>query len=137
MFTDSQKAQIRLYLGYGDAFRYKHTRLESILDNISAESEAIVIATLAQIAAVDAQFASSAMTSAGIRRVDEIWFFPAEQGGMIAQLRNIGRQYIGRLSIILGVPIYGDYYGKGGWPGDNFSGLGGPRYGNGSYYGLG
>jgi len=134
MLTETQKAQIRQYLGYPDYFRYKHTRLESVLTNMSNEAEVIIAGVLAQLVAVEAQIVD-AIGQAGVIRVDEIWF---EKTGIqrILQMRKQGRMYAARLSIIVGVPIYSDVFGSGGYLGDNFSG---PPAGSrgGGFYGLG
>jgi hypothetical protein len=135
MLTDTQKAQMRLYLGYPDHFRYKHTRLESVLDNLSPEAETQVASALASIATVETAILESVGT-AGVKRVDEIWF---ENGWVRAsQVRKTGRMYVARLSIISGVPIYSDVFGTAGYLGDSFSGGGGGQgYGRGGFYGLG
>lgn len=150
MLTATQKAQLRLYLGYPDHFRYKHTRLESVLDNLSAEAEVIVADALAKLAVVEvgvangAEAASTAIstTASGIKRVDDVWFFgPSDassgsSGGVaFKSLKAAGRFYINRLSIITGVPIYSDVFGSQGYLGDSFSGLGGRP--NGGFYRLG
>lgn len=134
MLTDTQKAKIRLYLGYPDHFRYKHTRLESVLTNLSAEAETLVGEILTKLDTVEVQLLDSANT-AGIKRVDEIWF---ETGGSrLLGVRKSGRTYAARLSIITGVPIYSDVFGSEGYLGDSFSGLGGRSGGGGGFYGLG
>lgn len=134
MLTDTQKAQIRLYLGYSDVYRYKHYRLESILTNLSPEAEILIADALAKLATIETTLLDAGTNGAGVKRVDEIWFFGAfERTGVI---RNIGRQYVSRISITVGVPVYSDVFGKTGYLGDSFS-PGGARYGNGSFYGLG
>lgn len=132
MLSDTQKAQTRLYLGYPDHFRYKNTRLESVLDNLSAEAETQVTSVLASIVIVETALLSAGVTAAGLKRVDEIWF---ENGSKRAsEIRKSGRMFVSRLSIIAGVPIYSDVFGTGGYLGDSFS-SGGSR-GTG-FYGLG
>lgn len=152
MLTDTQKASVRLYLGYPDYFRYQHTRLESVLNNLSPEAETLVSDGLTNLAAIEVGIAngagsastSAAMSAAGIKRVDEVWFFsPAEansSGGSLAfkNLKAAGRYYVTRISIITGVPIYSDVFGTAGYLGDTFSGLGGGgNRRNGGWYGLG
>lgn len=134
--NDTQKAQIRLYLGYPDHFRYKHTRLESILDNLSPEAEAQVIDCLTSLVTVEAKVLGTSLSSAGIKRVDEVWFF--DPLASLSVTRNIGKQYVTRISIITGVPIYSNVFGSAGYLGDSFSGSGGGRPGSGGgFYGLG
>jgi hypothetical protein len=120
MFTDTEKAQIRLYLGRPDQFRYVDTRLESMLTTVSAEAEVIVRAALAKLVTIEAAMTSDdAIENAGLKRVDEIWF---ENGWRrLAEIRKLGRMQVGRISITLGVPIYSDVFGSAGYLGDSFS----------------
>lgn len=136
--TATQQTQIRQYLGYADLNRYKNTRLEGVIASgiLSPEAETLVGQILLQLVAVDAALtgtggtAGDALAKAGIKAVDEIQFF---QGQTVADLRKIGRQLVGRLSVMFGVPPYGDAFGEGGWPGDAYSAIGlaqGGRGGN-------
>ena len=134
--TATQQAQIRQYLGYPDLFRYKNVRLEgAITGNLSADAEALIVAQLAQLVTIDAALVSgTGLTSAGIKKVDEVEFF----GAMVTinTLRALGRTVAGRISTTLGVPFYSDYFGPGGYPGDAYSdilgmpGSGGERGGS-------
>lgn len=132
MLSPMQKAQIRLFLGYPDHFRYKSTRLEGVLDNLSPEAETQVAELIGQIKDIETQALSAGTVNAGLKRVDEIWF---ETGTTrVTTVRKTGRHYVSRLSILLGVPIYSDYFGGGGYEGDSFT-QGGAR--RGGFYGLG
>lgn len=136
MLSDAQKAQIRLYLGYPDYFRYKHTRLESVLDNLSPDAETLIGTALTTLVTIQTSLLAASTTQAGVKRVDEIWFDNSFKRP--ATIRSIGRMYVGQISIITGVPIYSDVFGTGGYLGDSFSGSGGgARLGNGSFFGLG
>ena len=134
--TPTQQTAIRSYLGYPDLNRYKDPRLEGILTGtvLSPEAETRIAALLANLATVDARLGTTILTGAGVKRVNEIEFF---QNAAIQNTFTLGRTYITQLSNILGVPIYGDYYGQQGYPGDSYSsgGLGrpggGPRGGGG------
>jgi|CXWL01.1.fsa_nt_gi hypothetical protein len=122
MLSDMQKAQTRLYLGYPDFFRYRHTRLESVLDNLSPDAEVQIAEVLAKIVTVESALLDAGTAGAGIKRVDEIWF---ENGTVrTSVVRRSGRIYVARLSIITGVPVYSDVFGTQGYLGDSFSGLG-------------
>lgn len=131
MLTDMQKATVRLYLGYPDHFRYKHTRLESVLENLSVEADAQVAALLVKVDTIETLILESAQT-AGVKRVDEIWFETGSKRP--AELRKAGKQYVARISIITGVPIYSDVFGSQGYLGDSFSSGGGRSTG---FYGVG
>lgn len=133
--TATQQAQIRQYLGYPDLFRYKNVRLEgAISGNLSAEAEALIVAQLAQLATIDTALTTGVgLSSAGVKKVDEIEFF----GAMVTinSLRALGRTVAGRIGTTLGVPFYSDYFGANGYPGDSYSdilGTGGNSEGGGS-----
>ncbi len=136
MLTDMQKAQVRLYLGYPDHFRYKHTRLESVLDRLSPEAETLVARALEKLESIETVLLEAGTEGAGLKRVDEIWF---ENGTVrTSEIRRSGRQFISRISIITGVPIYSDVFGSQGYLGDSFSGGFGKRdNGDGRFFGLG
>lgn len=125
-FMDAQKAQIRRYLGFPDVFRYANTRLESAMDVVGgrAEVQAQVETDLAAIAAVESKL-TEALTSAGIKKVDEVEFFEA---GQRKALRDEGRRMCGRLSITMGVPLAADAFGDTGYTGDSWMGPSG-QYG--------
>lgn len=131
MLQLAEKAKIRLFLGYADEFRYKSTRLESTLVNISDEAIDQVRAVLTNLATVENLILTIGLANIGLKRVDEVWF--TDGVTQINQQRKAGRIFIGQLSIIFGVPIYSDYFGSGGWLGDSFSGLGGRGSGGGHY----
>ena len=135
MLQPTERAKVRLFLGYPDQFRYKDTRLESMLDQISDEAETQIRSTLVVLDQIDTLITTTGLANAGIKRVDEVWFFAA--GAMLDQQRKTGRQYVARLSIILGVGVNSDIFGTSGYLGDNFgSGLGEPN-GSGRFYGVG
>lgn len=119
--TATQQAQIRQYLGYPDLFRYKNVRLEgAITGNLSAEAEALITGHLATLATIDTALTSGVgLTSAGVKKVDEIEFFGAMT--TITALRALGRTVASRISTALGVPFFADYFGAAGYPGDAYS----------------
>lgn len=130
-----EKQRIRVYLGYASAWKYKHSRLESILDASEPEAESQIRECLAGLATVDGKLLTTAVNIAGIKKADETEFFGSSS--VRSELHSVGKQLIGRISIILGVPIYSEYYGKTGYVGDSFSpGLGG-RSGKGGPVPLG
>ncbi len=119
--TATQQAQIRQFLGYPDLFRYENVRLEGAINgNLSAEAEALIVAQLVQLVTIDTALVSgTGLTSAGIKKVDEVEFF----GAMVTinTLRALGRTVAGRIGTTLGVPFYSDYFGGNGYPGDSYS----------------
>lgn len=150
--SETQKAQIRLYLGYPDAFRYLDTRLESMLNNLSAPAETFIGDALTKLAAievgiangVDSSATAAATLGAGIKRVGEVWFFGGNETGSTTgggftfkNLKTAGKFYRTKISIITGVPIFSDIFGNEGYLGDSFSGLGRRNSGGGGFFGLG
>lgn len=119
--NDTQKAQIRLYLGYSDFYRWAHPALEGAFAALSAQGEALLVTEMAAVAQVDTEIAAAIATE-GIKRADEIEFYPSKETRTQADAkRNEGRMHIARISMILGVRVYGDYYGSSGYPGDAYS----------------
>ncbi len=124
--TAMEKARVRLYLGLADQFRYLDSRLESVLNNdLSPEGEILVQEALAALVLVETQMLGAPILNAGVKRVDEVWFFENGSNSALKGVCAAARPFISRISIITGVPIYGDAFGSGGWPGDTFSELGG------------
>lgn len=136
--STTEKAQARLYLGYSGLFRYLHTRLEGALTSLDADGETLVRTQLTSLASLDTALGTAVTSSAGVKKADEVEFFGSSTatGGMtrIEELRRQGRLLVGRLSTMLGVPVYADYFGDDGYPGDTYSDLGlpGGRRGSGT-----
>lgn len=121
-FSDAEKALIRQYLGYADIFRYQNPRLEGVLTkSLSPEAEDLVRTHMASLVEVEKKIISQGIATAGLQRADDIWFY---RGSTYIELRNWGRIYCGRISIILGVPIYSDIFSPTGYLGDSFSQFG-------------
>lgn len=125
-FTEGQKVTLRLLLGYPDIFRQHNPRLESVFDVIGArpETQAVIVDLIDKVAAIDPQLVSL-LQFAGLKRAEDVeWYqnlsskWSAPQEAVRAQ----GRMLIGRISRLMGVPILGDYFGTGGYPGDWFMG---------------
>lgn len=138
--TDAQKSDARQYLGYPDNFRQENTRLESVLANLSPTGEAQAVALLANIASIDVAVGTAMTTKGGLKKVDEVeWYADGvQQKGPVGFAIGRGRQFITRLSVLVGCPVYGDFFGSYGYPGDNFSDGGIPgnkfsTFGGGAY----
>lgn len=122
--TATQKAKARTYLGYSDQHRMHDPRLESVLIGLSNEAEAQVAEVLAALARVEASILDIALANGGLKRVDEVEWYDASSAR--TERQKLGRMYVGRLSIILGCPIYSDVFGSNGYLGDSYlPGLGG------------
>jgi len=119
-FTEAQRSQIRLALGYPDLFLDVNCRLESAMDVVGerAAAKAQVDAILTSLTAVSTSLSSS-LSSAGLKRAEDIEWYPDGSGSAaIGQKRAEGRRFCAQLSIIFGVPIMGDMFGSAGYTGD-------------------
>lgn len=123
MLTETEKQQVRLYLGYPSAWRFKHSRLESLFEGTTPEAEIQVQSALASLALVEARILTVVLASAGLKKLDEMEWFASS--GPRLELQALGKQYVSRISIVMGVPIYSNVFGRGGYLGDSFTpGLG-------------
>lgn len=125
-FTETQKSQIRLALGYPDTFLDRNSRLEDAMDLVGARpaTQAIVDAILVSLSGVSTSLASS-LSSAGLKRAEDIEWYASGGGGsaVITQKRDEGRRFCAQLSIIFGVPIMADMFGQLGYTGDGWMGI--------------
>jgi hypothetical protein len=120
-----------MFLGYPNLYRYKNTRLESAILALDSASQPLIEAEILNIQAVDAKIVE-ALDRVGVKKVDEIELFGSskDSSDSLDRIRSVGRQRIGHISVILGVPINTDYYSTKGYPGDSFSAGGmGPENG--------
>lgn len=114
--TTTQKAQIRLYLGFSDMSRSTptHWRLESMMLALSSEAEAAVGALLTSLATIDTAFTTTAaLSSAGLKSVDNggvEWFSATSSQQSLA---TNGRRLVNRLALTMGVEPYADVFGSG------------------------
>lgn len=101
MLTDTQKAQVRLFLGYSDASRGGPGDLERALVSLSAAAETQVSGLLTQLASIDEKLASSWDRQKVIKAED----VTLAGEGELRALRSEGARLVRRLAIICGVPI--------------------------------
>lgn len=132
-FTEPQRVQIRLMLGYPDVFRSYNPRLEGVFDVIGSrpDTQAAVVDLLTKIAALDLQL-GTILSLAGLKRAEDVEWYQALNTKMSAPMQavaTLGRIYIGRMSALMGVPIYSDFFGTGGYAGDNYMGIGNQQSG--------
>ena len=121
-FTDDQKMQIRLALGYPGLFLTQNVRLEGALQTAGNDVaySAQILSCLAQLLDVDTRISNYARGIAGITgAVGDVEF---KAGGALSDLRSEGRIWVGRLSILTGVPILNDIYSPGGYGSDEWQG---------------
>lgn len=146
-FASAQLSRLRSLLGYPDLHRYRNTRLEAAFAVVGADAaaQAAVEAIVAEIDDFDAKLvaSSSVIQSAGLKRAEDVEWYPSgmkgNSSGLTAPMLAIidqGRIRIGRISTLFGVPVYADYYGRYGYPGDSFMSAANQR-GMGGMFGLG
>lgn len=127
-FTETQKASIRMYLGYSARFLQFDDALERAMDTVGnhAPTQAQIEACLTEAARVDAAI----QAAEGRLKAEEVGSITLNKAE-IEQLRDRGRQNIGRMARAFGVPVRGDAY-SGALPTDEASAVG-MIPGNGGY----
>lgn len=124
-FTAAQKRDIRKYLGAPFGFYDLHTRLESMMDVIGANStdQSEVDTWLTRLTAIDTALtgsssSGSSFTYGSLKKADETEFYPLGEGESSGSsgiaLVDQGRVLIDRLARALGVADefpQGDYFG--------------------------
>lgn len=124
-FTDSQKMDIRKYLGVPFGFYTLTSRLESMMDlvgqNATAQTE--IETWLTRLSAIDTALTSSSSSTVSygpLKAVDEVEFFEPKddsEGGASISLIDQGRTLIDRMARAFGVSDilpHGDYFGTTG-----------------------
>jgi hypothetical protein len=119
-FSETQKDQVRRFLGYPGGFRDSNYRLESMFDTIgsNAVEQASVEAILTELVAIDAAIgtgAASATASYGpLKKVDEVEFYDANSSNgssdTVTALRR-AKMLVERLRQRFGVELAGNYFG--------------------------
>ena len=126
-FTEAQKLKIRVYLGIPSIYRYRDPRLEGAITVVGndADASAEVVSILAKLATVETDI-DSAMTTAGLKRADEVEWYAGKGGtagnAVVEAQAAKGRRWCSRLSQILGTPIVNDAFGTQGYGGDWYMG---------------
>lgn len=125
-FTDTQKRDIRKYLGVPFGFYDLTTRLESMMDLVgtNATDEAEIVAWLTRLDEIDTALTGSGSSTTtvsygAIKKVDEVEFFEpsdsSSSGSSTIAIVEQGRVLISRIARALGVsdvlPL-GDYFGS-------------------------
>lgn len=114
--TDTQKATVRMYLGYSDQSRSAANRanLEGALVALSSDAVTQVTAILASIATVETSLTTvNSSARAGIKSVDNGGVVWADDGRSASRaVTDEGRRFVRRLSVILGVPVASDVFGS-------------------------
>lgn len=106
-FTDDEQAQIRMYLGWSARYMQTDDALRRAYDSVGtlASDAALIQAGLTEVARIDAAI------EAAERRIKAEAVGPIKlNGGEIEQLRDRGRQAVGRMARTLGVEVRGDAF---------------------------
>lgn len=109
-FTDTQKAQIRFYLGYQERFIWRLPLLETqLMDGVlSSDTEGIAISILSDLATIDTGLVD-ARSRLKAKKVEDIDLPGFDE---IESLRDEGRRMVNRLAAIFGVDVNWDVYGE-------------------------
>lgn len=109
--TATQRADVRLTLGWPAQFHQTNSRLEQAMNALDTEPEheAQVIALLASVVDIDTKLVDAhkrlKAVKVGSINLDTL-------RSEIAGLRMEGRRFVARLASILGVPTQNDYFGS-------------------------
>ena len=133
MFTESDRVQIRKYLGYSALFLQLDPRLESAISTIQSvadggtrpdsSSEDYARQLIASCQDVDTKL-TNLDSMMGMGRMDDASFDPAKED---LRLRRKGRMYVFRLAKLLDTVPRANVFGTGTTEGDDFRA--GPGYG--------
>lgn len=107
--TDTQKAQVRMYLGY-ERSRDLYPELENKFGILSAEEETLIAGILTKLVALDTAIDSVAVGGdLQVIQVDEV---KLRDGDPLEVYAAQGRRLVRRLESMFGVFARLDYYGQ-------------------------
>lgn len=121
-FTNAEKYKIRKYLGYPQVYKQANPRLESALDQVGLDVDAVadVQDILSKITQVET-FLIQALSTAGLKKAEEIEWYPDTSGSAtVVSLNQQARKFCSQLSSIFGVPIETNIFGTKGYAGDRW-----------------
>jgi hypothetical protein len=105
--SDDDKFRVRLYLGWSERFHQFDSALEHALNALadSSPAETKIVALLAECERIDTAItaAEGRLKATTVGSIDL-------NGAEINQLRDRGRQFVGRIATILGVDVRNDVY---------------------------
>ncbi len=111
-FTDTQKAQIRMYMGWGARYLQTDDALRRAYDSVGnngGADQVLVEAQLTECARVDAALLAAEA------RIKASKVGPIELNAIeIDNLRDKGRTAVARMARIFGVEVRGDAFGPSG-----------------------
>jgi hypothetical protein len=113
-FTETERVQIRLYLGWSGRFYQFDSRLEQAMNAVSAETEVIVKAALAECQSFDEQIQAAPKRF----KAAQVGSITLQGATELALLRSCGRAHVGRIAATLGVEVKHDVF-SGAAPGQS------------------
>lgn len=107
--TETQRDQVRQYVGWTFRFRQTDSQLELALNAVDQDTtvQATVIVILGQLATIDTAITDAYSRIQAKALVGEVELMESQE---ISILRSEGRRFVGRLAGYLGVPVYQDVY---------------------------
>ena len=108
--TDTEKSQIRRWLGYPDINRLHHQNLEDAMDAVSSDGEVIIREILAELIVINTQIAAD-RTKSQVTRVEDVWFSGSEG---LESLREDARRLVCDLAALLDVQVLRLPFSSGG-----------------------
>jgi low affinity Fe/Cu permease len=119
-FLSSEKARIRVLLGWGARFWQLQTRLEAAMtavETVLPDETALIQGYLVSLTDIDTKI-TSALETVGVTKVDTIGL-DSDQG--IMHLKNEGARLVEAIAHVLQVEIKKNYYRAGGMRGGYMS----------------
>lgn len=110
--SETQKVQVRKYLGYPSLYSNSFFALNSALDAVSPEIQTELEAILASLVLVENALAGT-LTTAGLSSVgqgDPEWY----EGAKLSEIRSEGNRFCARLSSVLGIKLKDFAFGENG-----------------------
>lgn len=107
--TDSQRAEVRRYLGYSDLSAGLYSTLEGAMAALSAAGVAQVAIVLADLAAIEARLRSS-WTRQAVIKAEDVTLAGRDE---ILALRQEGSRLAGMLASIFGVEVQRSVFTSG------------------------
>jgi hypothetical protein len=111
-FTDSQRAAVRLYLGWPARFWQMNSRLEQAMNAIESQAEEVTVCTglLTELAAHDTRITACY----GRLKAMKVGSIELTGHGELMALRSEGRRLSGRLAATLAVDVQHDVWSGSG-----------------------
>jgi hypothetical protein len=110
--TSTERAQVRSYLGWSERFHQFDSALELALNAVDGDAEGLVLVRteMTNIQTIDAKILG--MTTRF--KAAKVGTIELQGEAELGLLRSLGRQSVGRIATLLGVPVRADYFGTGG-----------------------